>query len=323
MRLMENAEIVKPDVFGTKAKIMEENENETKYQMQCDTPNGFMHCYHLFPGIDLAYSTFEASSCRMRNRAMPNILEIAYCRAGRFECEYKHGFVTYLGEGDFAVSLLSPEREPPEFPIGYYDGVAFIIDLDITGLIFENVVEGVSINLKELIDKFCVGHCCSVIKTPPNLRHVFQEICEARDTVPMGYLRLKVLESLFLLSQMLPQENFETAAYYSANQIKKVKALKCELANQLDSRETLKSIADRYGMSLTALKDCFKAVYGKPIHAFPREYKMQTATKLLVTTKLSIAEIAGMVGYENPNKFSAAFKEIIGQSPSEYRKSRN
>lgn len=200
MRLMENAEIVKPDVFGTKAKIMEENENETKYQMQCDTPNGFMHCYHLFPGIDLAYSTFEASSCRMRNRAMPNILEIAYCRAGRFECEYKHGFVTYLGEGDFAVSLLSPEREPPEFPIGYYDGVAFIIDLDITGLIFENAVEGVSINLNELIDKFCVGHCCSVIKTPPNLRHVFQEICEARDTVPMGYLRLKVLESLFLLS---------------------------------------------------------------------------------------------------------------------------
>ena len=323
MRLMENAEIVKPDVFGTKAKIMEENENETKYQMQCDTPNGFMHCYHLFPGIDLVYSTFEASSCRMRNRAMPNILEIAYCRAGRFECEYKHGFVTYLGEGDFAVSLLSPEREPPEFPIGYYDGVAFIIDLDITGLVFENIVEGVSINLKELIDKFCVGHCCSVIKTPPNLHHVFQEICEARDTVPMGYLRLKVLESLFLLSQMLPQENFETAAYYSANQIKKVKALKCELANQLDSRETLKSIADRYGMSLTALKDCFKAVYGKPIHAFQREYKMQTATKLLVTTKLSIAEIAGMVGYENPNKFSAAFKEIIGQSPSEYRKSRN
>lgn len=116
---------------------MEENENETKYQMQCDTPNGFMHCYHLFPGIDLAYSTFEASSCRMRSRAMPNILEIAYCRAGRFECEYKHGFVTYLGEGDFAVSLLSPEREPPEFPIGYYDGVAFIIDLDITGLILK------------------------------------------------------------------------------------------------------------------------------------------------------------------------------------------
>ena len=40
MRLMENAKIVKPDVFGAKATIIEESEHETKYQMQCDTPNG-------------------------------------------------------------------------------------------------------------------------------------------------------------------------------------------------------------------------------------------------------------------------------------------
>ena len=90
----------------------------------------------------------------------------------------------------------------------------------------------------------------------------------------------------------------------------------------LDTKETLKSMAIRYGMSLTALKDCFKAVYGKPIHAFQREYKMQAATRLLVTTEMSVAEISGRLGYENPNKFSTAFKEILGQSPSEYRKKR-
>lgn len=253
---------------------------------------------------------------------MPNILEIAFCQAGRFECEYKHGYVTYLGEGDFAVSILSPEQEPPAFPIGYYDGVAIIVDMDITGPIFENIVEGVSIDLNGLAHKFCVGHCCSVVKTPPNLLHVFQEICDAKDTAPMGYLRLKVLESFFLLSQMLPQESFETAAYYSAAQIKKVKALKAELMEHLDTKETLKSMAIRYGMSLTALKDCFKAVYGKPIHAFQREYKMQAATRLLVTTEMSVAEISGRLGYENPNKFSTAFKEVLGLSPSEYRKKR-
>src|SRR5699024_275716 len=145
--------------------------------------------------------------------------------------------------GDFAVSILSPEQEPPSFPIGYYDGVAFIVDLDVTGPVFENVVEDVSIDLTELAQKFCAGHSCSVVKTPPNLLHVFQEICEVKDTAPLGYLRLKALESFFLLSQMLPQDNFETAAYYSATQIKKVKALKAELSAQLDSRETLKSMA--------------------------------------------------------------------------------
>lgn len=75
-------------------------------------------------------------------------------------------------------------------------------------------------------------------------------------------------------------------------------------------------------MSLTALKDCFKAVYGKPIHAFQREYKMQAATRLLITTEMSVAEISGRLGYENPNKFSTAFKEVLGLAPSEYRKKR-
>lgn len=309
-------------VFESGIVVDKSDAGEIKYQIQCDTHNGFMHCNHLFPGIDLAYSTFQASTCIMRSKSMPNILEIAFCQTGRFECEYKHGYVTYLGEGDFAVSILAPEQEPPAFPIGYYDGIAIIVDMDITGPIFENIVEGVSIDLNELVHKFCAGHCCSVIKTPPNLLHVFQEICDVKDTAPMGYLRLKVLESFFLLSQMLPQESFETAAYYSAAQIKKVKALKAELMEHLDTKETLKSMAIRYGMSLTALKDCFKAVYGKPIHAFQREYKMQAATRLLVTTEMSVAEISGRLGYENPNKFSTAFKEILGQSPSEYRKKR-
>lgn len=309
-------------IYGENNAIILQSLSETRYRIQCDTPDGYMHCYHLFPGIDLAYSTFRASSCFMRDKPMPNILEIAFCQAGRFECEYKHGFITYLGEGDFAVSVLSPEQEPPAFPIGYYDGIAIIVDLDITGPSFDNIIEGVSIDLSELAQKFCAGHCCSVIKTPPNLLHVFNEICDVRDTAPMGYLRLKVLESFFLLSQMLPNENFETAAYYSASQIKKIKALKQELTTKLDSRESLKNMAERYGMSLTSLKDCFRAVYGKPIHAFQREYKMQAATKMLVTTSLSIAEISGRLGYENPNKFSSAFKEIIGVSPTEYRKNR-
>lgn len=46
---------------------------------------------------------------------------------------------------------------------------------------------------------------------------------------------------------------------------------------------------------------------------------MQYAAKLLKTTELSVAEIAGQVGYENPNKFSSSFKEILGVPPRRYR----
>ena len=41
----------------------------------------------------------------------------------------------------------------------------------------------------------------------------------------------------------------------------------------------------------------------------------------LLETALSVTEIASKIGYENPNKFTSAFKEMYGSSPTEYRKS--
>lgn len=309
-------------LFGTNAAVLHRSPDTTTYQIECDTPNGVMHCYHLFPGIDFAYTSFEASSCLMRDAPLPHILEIAYCRSGRFECKYKNDSFTYLGEGDFAVSVLSPEQEPAAFPVGSYDGFAIIVDMEVTGPRFADIVEDVSIDLNGLVEKFCSAHCCAVIKADPQLAHVFGEICEARAEGKAGYLRLKVLEVFYLLSALLPQEHIEVSAYYSGKQIQKIKRLKAELMDHLDSRDPLKGMAARYGLSLTTMKNCFKSVYGKPIHAFQKEYKMQKATALLLETDLSILEIAGQLGYENPNKFSTAFKTIIGMSPREYRKQR-
>ncbi len=44
------------------------------------------------------------------------------------------------------------------------------------------------------------------------------------------------------------------------------------------------------------------------------------AQTLLITTKLSITEIAGMVGFSNPNNFNIQFQKQVGLSPREYRK---
>ena len=47
----------------------------------------------------------------------------------------------------------------------------------------------------------------------------------------------------------------------------------------------------------------------------------QYATMLRQDSKKGIAEIAGAVGYESPSKFATAFRQVIGQTPMEYRKS--
>jgi len=47
---------------------------------------------------------------------------------------------------------------------------------------------------------------------------------------------------------------------------------------------------------------------------------MHAAALMLRKTKDNITTIAGRVGYNNPSKFAAAFKELIGMSPGKYRK---
>lgn len=109
------------------------------------------------------------------------------------------------------------------------------------------------------------------------------------------------------------------ASYVKDEMISELCSLGRNLMDSLDTRYSLAEWAVCYGLSLTTMKDCFKAIYGKPIYAFQKEYKIQMAAQLLLTTQLSISEIAGKIGYSNPNKFSSAFRSIIGMSPREYR----
>ena len=80
---------------------------------------------------------------------------------------------------------------------------------------------------------------------------------------------------------------------------------------------------------IAAMEGITPSQAGKSIHAAPvsythlylRTYRLQVAQKLLLETELSVTEIANKIGYENPNKFTSAFKETYGSSPTEFRKS--
>lgn len=307
------------DIYNSGVTLVETDENSAIYEVDCNTSDGAMAVYDLFQGIQVAYFSFHANSCFKREASFQNILEISYCHTGRYECQYNHNHLTYQGEGDIAIGILKAHQELPIFPTSCYEGVALIIALDKVKHEFANVIDGISINFLELSEKYCTDYRCTVMKATNELRHVFEEIFIEKNRHHLGYLRLKILEILFLLSELLPQENIDVSPYYSKATIEKVKALKAELMETLDQKVSLVEWASRYGLSLTTMKECFKSIYGKPIYSFQKEYRMQVAAHLLLTTDLSILDIAGTVGYSNPNKFSTTFRAATGASPSEYR----
>ena len=93
------------------------------------------------------------------------------------------------------------------------------------------------------------------------------------------------------------------------------------LRNNLDRHVTISELTEVSGVSGTTLKKHFHEVYGMPIYAWFKRERMLSAARDLVETQDSILKIAGDYGYENASKFSGAFRDVLGISPREYRKS--
>lgn len=134
-------------------------------------------------------------------------------------------------------------------------------------------------------------------------------------------LKLKVLELLLLLetTDASPALN-ERRPYFHRSQVEKVKAARDSMVADLSAGFSARETAERVGLPLTAFKACFKGVYGMPPFAYLRARRMERAAQLLRDTGLRVADIGLMVGYDSPSKFTAAFKDVIGQTPTAYRR---
>lgn len=92
------------------------------------------------------------------------------------------------------------------------------------------------------------------------------------------------------------------------------------LLNNLSRHVTLEELTEEFGVSGTTLKKHFREDHGMSLYAWFKTQRMQAAAKALRSSRDSILKIAGDYGYENASKFSAAFRDVFGVSPREYRK---
>ncbi|GGA81814.1 hybrid sensor histidine kinase/response regulator transcription factor [Puia dinghuensis] len=73
------------------------------------------------------------------------------------------------------------------------------------------------------------------------------------------------------------------------------------------------------GLSRTTLYKRILAATGKTPIGFIRHFRMKRAAQLLEKTQHNIAEVAYMVGFNNPKYFARYFKEVYGVLPSVYQ----
>lgn len=82
---------------------------------------------------------------------------------------------------------------------------------------------------------------------------------------------------------------------------------------------TVERLARSVGVSRSVLAERFTELAGQPPMQYLALWRMQLASRLLIEGG-PISSIAPAVGYESEAAFSRAFKKLVGQSPSEWRR---
>jgi len=82
---------------------------------------------------------------------------------------------------------------------------------------------------------------------------------------------------------------------------------------------SLEEIARHCHLSPSYFSHLFREYTGQTLTAYIKRVRVEKAQQLLLTTDLSVGEIAREVGYQDPNYFSRVFKSVVGKTPYEYR----
>lgn len=306
--------------FRQNMNLICRDKSRSVYQMQNETGDGLSTFYEVYPGIWVLYNDFHLASSRPRKFGGQHIITINHCKEGRIEWEVSNGTYLYLASGDVMLDSSITENKHCSFPLNHYHGITVTITVPEVMDKMGQLLKTFSIDLLQLEKILSLKHRPFIMHGNPAPDHVISELYQVPDTIRLEYLKVKILELLVVLKTVDPSVLGETRSYFCKTQVEKVKAIMDFITARPEQHFTMEELSFQFEISVSALKQCFKGVYGTPIYTYIRNYRMDLAASLLTQTDEAITSIAGKVGFINTSKFSKAFKSIKGKAPLEYRK---
>lgn len=278
--------------------------------------------HKVFDGIDLMFLDVKQETIQFYAKSHTKTFAINHCEEGRIECKFTSGEYLYMGPGDMSLGwhISSNYQHENYFPTKLFKGVVLLVDVEKAQPILDTLITETRIDLTQLANRFCEqSEFGMMMEETESVRQIFSSLYKVPDQIKGHYFKLKVIE-IFLLLSIISTTNHEKRSSYRKQQVDIVKAVNEYISTQFMKRITIDSLSDQFDIPTSTLKRCFKGVYGTTIHHYLKECRINAAKHLLQESDQSILEIANAVGYENGSKFTSAFKEATGVTPSDYRK---
>lgn len=94
------------------------------------------------------------------------------------------------------------------------------------------------------------------------------------------------------------------------------------LRENLSAKVQLEDVAAHVGLSRSYLSTLFKSELGETFTDYLNAMRIEKSKELLLNSALTLADIAGLVGYSDQSYFTKKFAQLEGMSPGRYRKKR-
>jgi AraC-like DNA-binding protein len=144
----------------------------------------------------------------------------------------------------------------------------------------------------------------------------------ASDRAGRSALLTKLSEALFVetLRRWMLTLPAEDASWLAGARDEVVGHALALLHRQPSRRWTLDTLARDAGASRSTLAARFAHYLREPPMSYLARWRLQLAARLLATTRQSVLEVAGRVGYESEAAFNRAFRREYGLPPGRFRR---
>jgi AraC-like DNA-binding protein len=272
------------------------------------------------PGFSIRYSKYiikektsfmiegDTSSIRLR-MAYKNLLDFELIdlgielKEGEFNLIYmpKGSTIAHFGIGEFAAFDIVYHEDYLQKFIPYFPALKGFL---------------------ENTEKNLAGHLSQVHpRATPRMFEAINNILhyEHQDDLSNIYMECKAVELLTLAIAKMSRVKDKYFTLGDA-EYELFDYAKNWLTDNVDNPGSLSDISKRFGINECKLKKGFKQLYGTTIFDYLLKIRLDRARQQLLTTKMSVAEIAYRAGYSNHNHFTVAFKKHFNYSPNYIRK---
>ena len=133
---------------------------------------------------------------------------------------------------------------------------------------------------------------------------------------------IRLFNLLYRLSLVEHARELSSSSFVDAkeeHEDDRVRRVKNHIATNYMQDISLKELSDLVCMSEDSFSRFFKNKTGRTPNRYLIDYRLGIAARLLLTTKLSVAEIGYSCGFNTLSHFNRLFRESKGCTPSEFR----